>query len=179
MKKTLLIIAGIFAGWCVIVLILDIFVAVSWANPQTSGLEFMADHLTILGYFETVVGVFVVYFLPGLLAQHRRAKNKNYVWLLNLLAGWTIIGWIAAFIWAVIDQPKIVSVQPVTYAPAQATEFCTGCGRPRIAGMQFCTACGSPQFTIQAQPTQPTQLTRPAGSLAKSPSRIQYVHHGR
>jgi Superinfection immunity protein/GYF domain 2 len=68
-------------------------------------------------FFKTVVsapdmwlGVVVVtasiafYFLPALIASRRNTVRRWAIALLNLFFGWTIIGYIAAFIWACVDQ---------------------------------------------------------------------------
>jgi len=49
----------------------------------------------------------VIYFLPTIIAW-----KKNFilqVFLLNLFLGWTLIGWIAALIWAVKKETKTLS----------------------------------------------------------------------
>lgn len=43
----------------------------------------------------------LVYFLPSVVAYSRAHKNKVAIFFLNLLAGWTFIGWVAAFVWSV------------------------------------------------------------------------------
>ena len=48
----------------------------------------------------------VVYFTPGLLAAIRRHHNTLPIFALNLLFGWTIIGWFAAVIWSLTSPPK-------------------------------------------------------------------------
>lgn len=47
-----------------------------------------------------IVGSLATYFLPTFVASRRRHHNANAIFLLNLLLGWTGIGWIAALIWA-------------------------------------------------------------------------------
>jgi hypothetical protein len=47
-----------------------------------------------------------VYFLPSTIAVARRHRNGSAVFLLNLLAGWTIIGWVISLIWASIKDPS-------------------------------------------------------------------------
>ena len=42
----------------------------------------------------------VVYFLPTIVAFVRKTTIKSDVFLMNLLAGWTIIGWVVAIIMA-------------------------------------------------------------------------------
>ena len=46
----------------------------------------------------------LVYFAPALVAN-RRHRHARAITMLNLLLGWTFIGWIAAMVWACMDQP--------------------------------------------------------------------------
>jgi hypothetical protein len=41
-----------------------------------------------------------VYFLPAIIAYGRDHHNSTSIFLLNLLLGWSVLGWIAAIIWA-------------------------------------------------------------------------------
>ncbi|WP_366415448.1 superinfection immunity protein [Novosphingobium sp. 32-60-15] len=45
-------------------------------------------------------------FLPSIIAFKRSHVQKWFVLLLNVLTGWTGIGWIAAFIWACVGKPE-------------------------------------------------------------------------
>ena len=49
-----------------------------------------------------IVGI-AAYFLPGIVSSCRRCKRLGGIWILNLFLGWTLIGWVGALIWAVID----------------------------------------------------------------------------
>jgi hypothetical protein len=49
-----------------------------------------------------VVLIFVFYFLPTLIAFLRQHKNKLAIFLLNLLLGWTVLGWVVSLVWSVI-----------------------------------------------------------------------------
>ncbi|MBU4467355.1 MAG: superinfection immunity protein [Candidatus Omnitrophica bacterium] len=49
-----------------------------------------------------VVLIFVLYFLPTLIAFLRQHKNKLAIFLLNLLLGWTVLGWVVSLVWSVI-----------------------------------------------------------------------------
>ncbi|WP_373281832.1 superinfection immunity protein [Chitinolyticbacter meiyuanensis] len=42
--------------------------------------------------------------MPSIIAVARRTKQRAGICVLNLLMGWSGIGWIAAFIWAFVDQ---------------------------------------------------------------------------
>jgi len=49
----------------------------------------------------------MVYFAPSSFAWRRRHRNFLAVWLLNLLLGWTLIGWAVAFVWAAVEQESL------------------------------------------------------------------------
>lgn len=86
------------------------------------------------------------YFLPTYLARNK--PDFTSILILNILAGWTFIGWIIALIWALTAKPKTqVPAQPVAAnpQPAAGSFFCTSCGQPCPAGARFCTACGAAQ----------------------------------
>ena len=51
----------------------------------------------------------VMYFIPTLIAALRMHYNLGAVLACNLLLGWTFIGWVVAFVWAVKREPKHVS----------------------------------------------------------------------
>lgn len=42
----------------------------------------------------------VIYFYPALVAIVFGHRNSAAILLLNLLLGWTVIGWIIAFVWS-------------------------------------------------------------------------------
>jgi len=60
------------------------------------------------------------YFLPTLIAAVRKHKNTVPIVLINLFAGWTVIGWFGSLIWACIskDKPQIIQVV-VNQTPSQ------------------------------------------------------------
>jgi hypothetical protein len=48
----------------------------------------------------------VAYFGPTLTAFLRKKRNVLAIFVLNFLTGWTVVGWFAAFIWALtVDAP--------------------------------------------------------------------------
>lgn len=49
-----------------------------------------------------VVLIFTIYFLPTLIAFFRQHKNKLAIFLLNLLLGWTVLGWVVSLVWSVM-----------------------------------------------------------------------------
>ena len=90
-----------------------------------------------------------LYFLPAFLARNKPIFTS--ILILNILAGWTFIGWIIALVWALSSD----SQRPIA-APTQPPQpnaggnfFCTSCGQPCPAGARFCTACGAAQPATQ------------------------------
>ena len=94
-----------------------------------------------------IVSLFL-YFLPAFLARNK--SNFTGVLVLNILAGWTFIGWIIALVWALSAEPQRQAAAPVPPAampPAPgapfSTFFCSACGKPFVAGARFCSSCGA------------------------------------
>ncbi len=56
-----------------------------------------------------------VYMLPSLISGFRGSPNFGLILLLNLLAGWSVIGWVVSLVWAAIDKepPKQVIIQQI------------------------------------------------------------------
>jgi hypothetical protein len=59
------------------------------------------------------VAVFVIHFLPVIIAGNRKVKNFWWIFLINFFFGWTLIGWAVALVWALQDTPRYL----VMYAP--------------------------------------------------------------
>ena len=49
-----------------------------------------------------------LYFAPSVVAVLRRHHNALAIFAVNLLLGWTFLGWVAALVWAltVVHDPK-------------------------------------------------------------------------
>lgn len=47
----------------------------------------------------TVAGI-LFYLVPTLVAHNRKHHNLGAIFALNLLLGWTLVGWVAALVWA-------------------------------------------------------------------------------
>jgi len=48
------------------------------------------------------------YFLPTIIAFIRNQTNKISILVLNLLLGWTLLGWVVAMVWA-FKKPEVIS----------------------------------------------------------------------
>ena len=51
----------------------------------------------------------VGYFLPAAVARLLRHERTRSILMLNLLLGWTVIGWIFAFVWAFVPVREVES----------------------------------------------------------------------
>lgn len=61
-------------------------------------LEISGGHLTV-----TVVAL-ALYFVPTLIALHRQHRQKLAIFALNLLLGWTFLGWAVAIVWSLTSE---------------------------------------------------------------------------
>lgn len=50
------------------------------------------------GTIVLIIGGVLLYFFPSYIGWKKEARES--IFLLNLLLGWTLVGWIAALIWA-------------------------------------------------------------------------------
>jgi threonine/homoserine/homoserine lactone efflux protein len=70
----------------------------------------MSDFIawTVLGVLGViaVVAVIWVYFLPTIVSRNRKHNDASAIFVLNLLAGFTIIFWVIALVWACNDNTK-------------------------------------------------------------------------
>jgi amino acid transporter len=51
-----------------------------------------------------IVIALTLYFLPALIANHRKHHAENGITFLNLILGWTGIIWVVCFIWAFTSE---------------------------------------------------------------------------
>ncbi|MFH1002863.1 MAG: superinfection immunity protein [Chloroflexota bacterium] len=64
-----------------------------------------------LGLWEIlmVLPTIAIYFTPTIVAIFRRARHLPGILVLNILAGWTFLGWLAALIWSIRDRKQAVA----------------------------------------------------------------------
>jgi hypothetical protein len=51
------------------------------------------------------------YFLPTIIAGSRHKSNFAAIFALNLLLGWSLIGWVVSLVWALTQDAKPVIVE--------------------------------------------------------------------
>lgn len=53
-----------------------------------------------------VLGGTLVYLAPTFVASFRRKANTNAIFALNVLTGWTFVGWVGSLVWALTAEPR-------------------------------------------------------------------------
>jgi hypothetical protein len=72
-----------------------------------------------------LIFLLAIYFIPTIAAYSKHKWNAGAIFALNLLLGWTLIGWVVAFVWAVTkDNPALADTR-----------------NPRDSGMRKCPFC--------------------------------------
>lgn len=78
-----------------------------------------------------------IYLLPAGVAHTRKHKNSGAIIGLNILLGWTVLGWIGAFVWALtgnVDASRRTS---------EAQIRCPECQEYVLAAARKCKHCGA------------------------------------
>lgn len=56
-----------------------------------------------------VLGILLaIYFLPTIVASNRGHQSSGAIFFLNLLLGWTLLGWVVAFVWSFTNPTQVV-----------------------------------------------------------------------
>jgi len=59
----------------------------------------------MLAYGLPILAAFiVVFFLPAIVARSRYHPNTAAIFALNVLLGWTVVGWAMALVWALTRE---------------------------------------------------------------------------
>ena len=60
----------------------------------------------LLALLLAAVMAFAVYLLPAIIAGLRGTRRQGGILVLNLLAGWTCLGWTIALVWALVEETE-------------------------------------------------------------------------
>jgi len=98
------------------------------------------DSVTALRAVSGLMGVMLLivlvggYFVPSIVALVKKKRNTGAIVLVNVLLGWSVVGWIVALVWAVTNDVPVVQVnqnyygQPAPQARSVGDRFCQRCG---------------------------------------------------
>lgn len=56
--------------------------------------------------FGALMLLLILYFLPTIVASGRHHANTAAIFALNLLTGWTGLGWVAAMVWSLTSNRR-------------------------------------------------------------------------
>ena len=128
----------------------------------------MGTWSSVMAIVLLVVGV-VLYFAPSFVAGNRGHHNGGAIFFLNLLAGWTLIGWLVALIWALSSpapapEPATPIVQPPPTQPSDdGRRPCPFCAEPILPAATLCRFC---------RRELPERWAAPTGLAARPDDRI-------
>ncbi len=60
----------------------------------------MYDAIVWITILLSVLVSILIYFLPTVVARGNRKLDAGAIFVLNLLTGWTFVGWVVALVWA-------------------------------------------------------------------------------
>lgn len=66
-------------------------------------------HLLVLGL--ALLPCLAIYFAPAVVAVAWRHEKRLSIFALNLLAGWTVVGWVIALLWSVQATGGAIEVE--------------------------------------------------------------------
>ena len=64
-----------------------------------------------------LIGLILVYFLPFMIAKKTNHPRSTPIFALNLLLGWTFIGWVVALVWSLSHPRQIMPDAAVRASP--------------------------------------------------------------
>jgi hypothetical protein len=121
--------SGFFAAWAV-------FLAVGLVFAYFAG----ADLSGLPGGIAGAATLFALYFLPAIVAAYRHHPSANAITALNLLLGWTLIGWVAALVWALVGIPA-VAIVPVPEPSSDERVPCPRGAEAILPSARVCRFC--------------------------------------
>jgi len=71
--------------------------------------SFLSDHPNLIWI---TAAFLIIYFLPSIVAVKAKRKNALPIMALNILLGWTFLGWLGSLIWALMppkDDPPVIA----------------------------------------------------------------------
>ena len=106
------------------------------------------------------------YFFPTIVGTARKKHNAGAIFVLNLLLGWTVVGWVIALVWALTHDASRPSIDDRIPA-VSAGEVCPQCKSVNLPGAAFCSGCGQNLVAALVEGQPEGYCTRCGQALAK------------
>lgn len=132
----------------------------------------MGQHSDLNGFGKLMVGVSFItipllYLLPTIEAFQRDKTNATSVALVNVLLGWTLLGWVVALVWSLQDSSPTTVVLQDAPSPAGDTKVCPFCAETVKLAAKVCRHCQrdlpeapvKAKFDVEANPYDNYQVT--------------------
>ena len=84
-----------------------------------------------------IVGAIGFYLLPAIIATSRKHRSTAAIWALNILLGWSFIGWVAALVWALAGGSEVEVTGDSGWI------VCHACPKTRPTNSERCPHCGA------------------------------------
>ena len=92
-----------------------------------------------------IIGI-VFYFIPSMVAFGRDKSSKGIILVLNILLGWTLIGWIFLLVWAFSIDTQLLQNASAGYSYYQPRNLpkkeCPKCSNSIDYDYTSCPKCG-------------------------------------
>jgi len=90
-----------------------------------------------------------VYFAPALNASSRKHPQVAPIFAVNLLLGWTLVGWVAALVWSMLEVEAKPSADQLKGCPDCAERVQRAARKCRFCGFEF------PEAEAAIEPPEP------------------------
>lgn len=100
----------------------------------------MFSDYSILGPMMGVAAA--VYLVPSFVGVLRRQHNLQTIFGVNLLLGWTLVGWIVALRWALAGRERGPSILSASRWSRSGHIPCPSCGHSLRKTARRCRSCG-------------------------------------
>jgi hypothetical protein len=96
--------------------------------------------LHLIGGLMVLLVIGVVYFLPTIIAVNRHRVSVAAIAVVNLLFGWTLLGWVIALVWSLTGNPN--SAIGASPAAIGGERKCPHCAEMIKWEANVCRFCG-------------------------------------
>jgi hypothetical protein len=76
----------------------------SWEGTILKISDVAMPIINILKFVLLAVIAIFIYFVPSIIAKQKNHINMQAIFVLNVFAGWTFVGWVVAMVWAFMRQ---------------------------------------------------------------------------